>query len=248
MKLIHVALSLVLAAPASAAYTIKKSIERDLDSFGEQAEAAKIKHLSTELVQHESHLRGSTAEEDTIVAVDRNTQWLNAHNDERKMWHDQEGYAYRPMKRSLDLEKNAEYWANELVLNCKSRSPPPGSGLVDYGWNIAGKQGLTEFRTVEEVFQLWNNKLYQGWPKNMEMSQVLWRATEYVGCADALADPASDKSCTFSVCFYARAGNCGMGSMNSWEDHKEKIMTSPACGPCPTDHDNCPENYEKPFA
>ena len=60
----------------------------------------------------------------------------------------------------------------------------------------------------------------------------------YMGCADVITDPelaqeTGMKTCTFSVCFYARAGNCGMGNIDSWSDHSKKIMEERSCGPCP---------------
>lgn len=155
----------------------------------------------------------------------------------REEWHVKEGYTYVPLEWSNDLFIDALDHANKLTEECKMKTPT--GDLNDYGWNIAGKQGHSDFRTVQDIFQIWDNKLYKGWPNNKEMSQVLWRSTEFVGCADSATDSDAEKKCTYSVCFYARAGNCGMGSIQNWDDHSEKIMTSPACGPCPEDAPDC---------
>lgn len=258
MKLIIVALSLLMAAPASAD---KPIISKDLDGFVKQTEAAK--HFTAELV-YESQLRGSSdssessessdssdsSDEDDsdLVAADkqnrnngaRRSEWLKFHNQYRKEWHDKEGYTYKPMKWSNDLFVDAVTLANEITKTCQTKNPS-GKPQVDYGWNIAGKHGDPNFRSVEDTFDLWNSILYQGWPKNKEMSQVLWRSTEYVGCADAVSPSDGKKTCTYSVCFYARAGNCGMASVKNWNDHSKKIMTSPGCGPCPGGGEDCPK-------
>lgn len=136
-----------------------------------------------------------------------------------------------------------------------------------------------DFRPVSDVMGNYANHIWNGYPNNKEMSQILWHQTGYgkfdvwylpafldltfilkmmsmthyyltlslsffnssVGCADAVSDPDADKSCTASVCFYAEAGNCGMGQIKTWDDHYQKIMNSPGCGPCPEDHPNCKE-------
>eukprot|EP00584_Thalassiosira_punctigera_P017270 CAMPEP_0172573998 /NCGR_PEP_ID=MMETSP1067-20121228/136480_1 /TAXON_ID=265564 ORGANISM="Thalassiosira punctigera, Strain Tpunct2005C2" /NCGR_SAMPLE_ID=MMETSP1067 /ASSEMBLY_ACC=CAM_ASM_000444 /LENGTH=288 /DNA_ID=CAMNT_0013366621 /DNA_START=68 /DNA_END=934 /DNA_ORIENTATION=- len=213
MKITNAILCLLLVAAASG---------ENIDSFDKQAEAA---------IEKASHLRGSADDEeseDALAAVDkrnrngrrRANQWLKAHNDERKDW---QSNPQVMMKWSEDLKEKAEYWADELVLTCNNRIPPKASGLTEYGFNIAMKQGQSDFRTVDQVFKLWDNKMYLGYPNNKEMSQVLWKATEYVGCADAGSANNAAKTCTASVCFYARAGNCGMGQINSWDEHLKKI-------------------------
>lgn len=240
MNLLQTALVLLIVAPASALYAVKKptSTNKDLDSFSEQADEAKAKHLSSKSVE-ESHLRGSTPVDITSMQNRNNrarqNAWLDAHNDARLAFQGED--AYNEMEWSNDLFNDAKDHAEELVVNCTTKAPT--GDLNDYGWNIAGAQNTPDFRSVDEVFNLWESKLINGWPNNKEYSQVLWRSTEYVGCADAAADE-DDMKCTFSVCFYARAGNCGMGQIENWADHANKIMNGNSCGPCPTDHPDCP--------
>jgi len=257
MKFISIASSLLLVVAAASG--------KENDSFDKQAEAAIEK--AEEAIEKASHLRGSAEDEesedvhdeeseDALVAVDkqrkknnrrrgdtkntprRANQWLKAHNDQRENWQSKPQVM---MKWSDDLKDKAEFWAEELVRTCKNRKPPKKSGLAKYGFNVAVKQGHSDFRTVDEVFKLWYNKLYLGYPNNREMSQVLWKATEYVGCADAGSADNASKTCTASVCFYARAGNCGMGQINSWDEHLKKINDERSCGPCPVDHPDCKE-------
>lgn len=65
------------------------------------------------------------------------------------------------VKRNADLEDKAEGWAKELVLKCKNMNPPSDSGLTDYGFNIAMKQGHSDFQTPVDVMKLWEKKILQ---------------------------------------------------------------------------------------
>jgi len=182
----------------------------------------------------------------------RRNAWLDAHNDARLAFQGED--AYNEMEWSNDLFDDAKDHAEELVVNCTTKAPTGDlndygwnigaflpwllslhvvsmyrmSNLRLMPWwlhhqHVAGAQNTPDFRSVDEVFNLWENKLINGWPNNKEYSQVLWRSTEYVGCADAAADE-DDMKCTFSVCFYARAGNCGMGQIENWADHAVRAL------------------------
>ena len=132
------------------------------------------------------------------------------------------------------LKAEAEAVALENVAICKETVPKS-----PYGWNVAGKQGKSDFRTVEDVMMIWENKLDGGFPKNSEFLQVLWSGTRYVGCADAVSPPGSEKTCTFSVCFYAKPGVCGMEKRfkGDWE---KAVKEGPSCGDvCPPDMEEC---------
>ena len=90
------------------------------------------------------------------------------------------------------------------------------------------------------------------------MTQILWSATEYVGCADAMSSQ-SGKSCTASVCYFAKvscfhflprllditsylhvvivdvqAGNCAWGKYDTWEE--AVMLSDKVCSKtCPSD-------------
>ena len=73
---------------------------------------------------------------------------------------------------------------------------------------------------------------YTGWveseidldpPENGHLTQVLWRATTWVGCADA-----SNGDYHIQVCRYARPGNCNLGSYESWLE--PMLLDSSPCG------------------
>lgn len=45
-------------------------------------------------------------------------------------------------------------------------------------------------------------------PHNYHFSQVLWRASTHVGCAESKGTTNNGTVCRYQVCQYARAGNC----------------------------------------
>ena len=61
---------------------------------------------------------------------------ITPRNNARKDFQTQTQTSQRMLKWDDSLKGKAEYWANELVLTCKNRNPPKGSGLVDYGQAI----------------------------------------------------------------------------------------------------------------
>ena len=57
------------------------------------------------------------------------------------------------------------------------------------------------------------------WARNGHLTNALWRATRYVGCAEAsktysvqVGTKTVMKTCRAQVCRYAKPGNCSMGS------------------------------------
>ena len=128
---------------------------------------------------------------------------------------------YRALKWSNDLKDLAQEWADENAEQCKNRNP----GAEDYGVN---SQMVT--LTAQKTLTLWQNRISKGYPANGAMTQVLWRATEYVGCATASGD-----GCAFSVCYYAKPGNCDMGQSrgDNWEatTYADNSGCLPECPP-----------------
>ena len=99
----------------------------------------------------------------------RSVQWLSYHNEARKEWHEKEGYTFVPLEWSLSLKSIAEDFAKERAAECVMKAPA-GSELNQYGWNVAAKMNDPGFRSVEDVFTLWENKLYSGWPGGFEIT------------------------------------------------------------------------------
>ena len=50
------------------------------------------------------------------------------------------------------------------------------------------------------------------YPDNQTMTQVMWRATRYLGCSGKRLRNPDGRYCYASVCRYARPGNCGVKS------------------------------------
>jgi hypothetical protein len=79
------------------------------------------------------------------------------------------------------------------------------------------------------------------WARNGHLTNVIWRATTYVGCAEATRSyevNGETHFCRAQVCRYAKPGNCGMGAYRKdngvidWEE--PMMMDDSPCGPdCP---------------
>lgn len=81
------------------------------------------------------------------------------------------------------------------------------------------------------------------WARNGHLTNVLWRATQYVGCAEASktyqVNNGQTHTCRTQVCRYAKPGNCSMGKYKDpdtgivdWET--PMLMDDSPCGPdCP---------------
>ena len=86
---------------------------------------------------------------------------------------------------------------------------------------------LLKERWADKVLDL--NKDY---PDNQTMTQVMWRASRYVGCSNKSVKYADGSYCYVSICRYLRAGNCSMKSYDSWKT--PTLMDSTGCGrSCP---------------
>ncbi len=119
------------------------------------------------------------------------------------------GRSYRPLKWSAYLKDSAQKWANHLAATGTFVHGSSGENLASHtdwnGYNRSTSNILT--RWVEEEM----NKSY---PSNGHMTQVLWRATEYVGCGEARRG-----NKFYQVCHYSKPGNCNVrSSSNVWPD------------------------------
>jgi len=68
-------------------------------------------------------------------------------------------------------------------------------------------------------------ELSNGFGDRFHLTQVLWQASEYVGCADGFKEYTYDgvtKHCHTQICRYAAPGNCGVNSSNDFR----KMMMS----------------------
>jgi hypothetical protein len=140
--------------------------------------------------------------------TDRDRQFLNSHNTRRKAWHERYNKGYVPLSWDNSLKAEAKVWAETLLASC-------GKGMyhdphAKYGECATANQGTGSFgklQTPDDIVSRFVER-EQNWqpPQNSHLTQVLWRSTKYVGCAEALKSMGQDKMCHTQVCRYARPG------------------------------------------
>ena len=171
--------------------------------------------------------------------VDRDDAWLSAHNSRRKKYHEQWGKTYTPLKWSPDLASQAKSWANQLLNDCNDDGITHQAG-INPGENMAqniGSGSNGELKTADQILNRWvEMEMGDGWPENAHLTQALWRASKYVGCADSFKSITGPKGqdgfCRVQVCRYVTSGNCNMGaykSANGWMT--PMLMDESECGP-----------------
>lgn len=145
----------------------------------------------------------------SATAGTRDEEWLDSHNSRRRQWHEDNGKGYVPLQWSSALKADAQVWAQYLLdTNQFEHDPTKGP----YGENIAMNSGSVIQPTTENVLSRWvEDEADDDYPENGHLTQVLWRATKWVGCADARS---GDRH--VQVCRYARPGNCNMNDYDTW--------------------------------
>lgn len=177
--------------------------------------------------------------------TERDHEWLDSHNTRRKEWHTAHGKSYVPLQWSEALKEDAQEWAEKLLDSCgKGMWHDPNNS--DYGENVAGNSGSGSWgalRTTEQVLTRFvEYEADDNWPKNSHLTQVLWRSSKYVGCAEASKPYGNNNKglCHSQVCRYARTGNCNMSqykddNSNDWW-LEPMLLDESACGSqCPRD-------------
>ena len=96
---------------------------------------------------------------------------------------------------------------------------------------------LTQVSTYAKFFVVSSFSPIPHSPHCLHLSQVLWRATKYVGCAETSKPKEGGGMCHVQVCRYTRSGNCNMNKyMNNKKDWwmVPMMMEDSPCGPaCP---------------
>jgi hypothetical protein len=163
----------------------------------------------------------------------RDTEWLRAHNSRRRQYNGGAGYKSLRWANSLaqDAKSHAEYLAND----CKNADLTHAKNVPE-GENLAKNQGHGEWGSLypaDKIVGRWvENELTWPWPDNAHYTQVVWRATSYVGCGESIRQLSNGATCRVQVCRYQPPGNCqirnGYWQENAWKDES-------ACGEqCPT--------------
>mmetsp|Transcript_44278 Transcript_44278/g.79432 ORF Transcript_44278/g.79432 Transcript_44278/m.79432 type:complete len:418 (-) Transcript_44278:222-1475(-) len=172
-----------------------------------------------------------------ISTTKRETEWLESHNTRRKSWHKRHGETYVPLKWSNALKNESKKFAEKLLRDsCGGLYHDPDN---IHGENLASNGGSGSLTTDSIVTRWVEDEADDGYPGNGHLTQVLWRATKYVGCAEASRSKNNGGMCQAQVCRYSRPGNCNMskyktGKKDWWK--KPMLMADSPCGPaCPPD-------------
>lgn len=176
-----------------------------------------------------------------IAMTKRETEWLESHNTRRRSWHTRHGKAFVPLEWSIALKTESKKFAQKLLRDsCGDLYHDPDN---IHGENLASNYGSGQWagmRSVDSIVTRWvEDEADDGYPANGHLTQVLWRASKYVGCADASKPRNGGGTCHVQVCRYARPGNCNMSKYKSnqkdwWK--KPMLMADSVCGPaCPPD-------------
>ena len=159
---------------------------------------------------------------------DRDKEWLDAHNTRRKQFHEENKAEYLPLVWSPELAAAASNWADQILPTCKLEREPG----VQEGENISLRTsvGPRDNENPEDILTRWSdNKMGKPYPNNNSMTQVMWRATHYLGCADKFVENDNGSYCYVSICRYARAGNCNVNKYDSWLT--PTLLDRTECGP-----------------
>lgn len=175
------------------------------------------------------------------VMTEREVLWLDAHNDRRaKYWYDddkkviQEGENsnYVPQRWDSELARQAKHWADYVLDYCDTRvGPPPHApsavGMIGSrngaGENIALKNGglgsaWDEQPTPTNILHRFvEMELDKPYGRRGHLTQVLWKASVYVGCAEGFKEyqvEGKTARCHTQVCRYSAPGNCGTTGSN----------------------------------
>ena len=163
---------------------------------------------------------------------ERDSEWLNAHNEKRDIYHSRYNVNYVPLKWSQDLAESALVYANKLVARNECTISHKYQGDSYGGENLAANWGSGGRRPPANILFRWvDSEESYGYPQNGHLTQVVWRATKYVGCGEASKSMPSGGQCHIQVCRYLRPGNCNANGEN-WEQ-KMVEATSPCTPSCP---------------
>jgi len=149
--------------------------------------------------------------------TDRDDQYLEAHNKRRREWHSRYGKEFRPLVWSNGLKESAMIYANKLLNTCTS-GPPVHDPDDDYAENIArnvGSGGWGQLYSPDKILGRFVER-EEGlpWARNGHLTNAIWYASRYVGCAEAnksyMVKKANgienEHNCRIQVCRYSKPG------------------------------------------
>jgi len=156
--------------------------------------------------------------------------WLNEHNARRKAFHEEHGRDYRPLRWSTGLARNAADWIDEVLPDCRHvREPHLEEGELVAINRYRADEARTETEVPANIVPRWDRDV-------SKQSQLLWRATRYVGCATKVRRVRESRNayCHVSICRYARPGNCGVAGVDADTLREKTLADRSLCGAaCP---------------
>ena len=149
----------------------------------------------------------------------------------------------------IGLKESSKEYADKLLEGCRGDDPKHDPYTI-YGENLARNVGSGYWGQLYEPDDIVNRFVEREvglpWAQNGHLTNALWRATRYVGCAESETSYPVTKpnghviqhTCRIQVCRYAKPGNCSMGSYrnaNGVHDWKTPMLADDSpCGPdCP---------------
>ena len=147
------------------------------------------------------------------------------------------------------MKESSKEYADKLLEGCRGDDPKHDPYTI-YGENLARNVGSGYWGQLYEPDDIVNRFVEREvglpWAQNGHLTNALWRATRYVGCAESETSYPVTKAnghvvqhtCRIQVCRYAKPGNCSMGSYrnaNGVHDWKTPMLADDSpCGPdCP---------------
>ncbi len=140
----------------------------------------------------------------------RDNDYLEAHNERRKHWHEYYGKKYIPLKWSAELAASSKQYAEELLSTCDDIGIEHDPN-TKYGENMAKNRGRADtwgqlYPADKIVARFIDREVKMAYPENFHLTQALWRASRYMGCGEAVK-PWHGGLCRMQVCRYSKVSS-----------------------------------------
>jgi len=210
-------------APVADMYEYRKSQVEWYNSIGKGNKYAKdiVQQMAAYWPTVEDLYNGT--EPDAIYCNDNSTspdltlseqEWVDGHNIRRTSFYELHGMGPADLEWSADLASSAQNYAQQL-LNETGCWIQHGLNADVYGTQNLASNNDANSASPSEVLEVWyENEIdldrMELVGKKFHASQILFRSTRYLGCAQASKeDPdAPGGMCHFHVCRYTGPGNC----------------------------------------
>lgn len=160
-------------------------------------------------------------------------EWLQAHNSRRTKFYQENGLGPMDLKWAPSLATSAQNYANKLIkvdngcyiTHCHENDCYAGENL---GANWGSGQHAKP-RSAETVLTSWYDRemLFTSLAAKYHATQVAFRSSRYLGCAEASKTLPDGYMCFIHVCRYIAQGNCfGPG------DWKDSVLSDDIASRC----------------